>query len=196
MEFVGECWCRRHRPISLINLRKLVSPLPRKASKQCEKTHIRGPRWANRHPKRSDGCVNSNCPHGNFRLQEGAPSSHPQLISNQVLQLWVSVVPSLANKHALYALLLEIQQISSWFYKVVCKSIQDQDIINICARKYQDGFITKLQLHKGQRVKKPMLHGKMIHNCFTDFFLLLTLRRIDWISLGAKSSEMHNKVGR
>ena len=35
-----------------------------------------------------------------------------------------------------------------------------------------------------------------LHNCFKDFFLLWTLRHIDWITLGAKSSEMHNKGGR
>ena len=34
------------------------------------------------------------------------------------------------------------------------------------------------------------------HNCFKDFFLLRTLRQIDLISRGAKSSEMHNKVRR
>ena len=37
---------------------------------------------------------------------------------------------------------------------------------------------------------------KLKHNCFKDFFLLRTLQLIDWICLGANSSEMHNKVGR
>ena len=37
--------------------------------------------------------------------------------------------------------------------------------------------------------------NKRMHNCFKVFFLLRTLQLIDWICLGAKSSEMHNKVG-
>ena len=34
------------------------------------------------------------------------------------------------------------------------------------------------------------------HNCFKAFFLLRTFQILYWICLGAKSSEIHSKVGR
>ena len=60
-------------------------------------------------------------------------------------------------------------------------------------------FETKKVIKK--KVREGLSHAaSMKLNCdaqpFQSFFLYTDIRLIDWISLGAKSSDMHNKVGR